>query len=509
LFPRRLPRHPIARRLPTSGDTGRSGAGHLNQPYNSHGNRTWHKLAENALATFGETPDSEKFLHYAVSKFFAAYPVWADDDGGWHEGLNYWAGYMAKATWWLSLAKTTLGIDGFKKPFFTHFADYALYTAPPGSPNMGLGDLAYRPPSPSWSFLYYVIRETRQPSWAWWAAQWKIQTEPDEPVLAFLWGAAPPVEPRTPADLPSSKVFSGIGVAILNSTLIDAATNVQVRFKSSPFGSRSHGLDPQNSFTFTAYGEPLLVNNTYRDLYGSPFHKSWCWTTKAHNAVLVNGEGQKPRSPDPGGRIVSSSFQDGLDHVVGDGTASYDGRLKRALRHVLFIKPDLAIVVDDLEAPGPSTFQWMLHGLNPFKIDDQAARLERNNAGVLVDYVSSRPLSLRQWTGYNPPPDARHLASINHPGIPEQWHLEAATSSPAERSFTLTVLRPFRRDQPPASKIKVEQNDTAVLLRVHGDSETTVALRKPGAPKAVIGSLSFSDFALVRRAAREWRVKTE
>jgi Domain of unknown function (DUF4962)/Heparinase II/III-like protein len=487
----------------------RQGAGHLNQPYNSHGNRTWHKLAENALATFGETPDSEKFLHYAVSKFFAAYPVWADDDGGWHEGLNYWAGYMAKATWWLSLAKTTLGIDGFKKPFFTHFADYALYTAPPGSPNMGLGDLAYRPPSPSWSFLYYVIRETRQPSWAWWAGQWKIQTEPDEPVLAFLWGAAPPVEPRTPADLPSSKVFSGIGVAILNSTLIDAATNVQVRFKSSPFGSRSHGLDPQNSFTFTAYGEPLLVNNTYRDLYGSPFHKGWCWTTKAHNAVLVNGEGQKPRSPDPAGRIVSSSFQDGLDHVVGDGTASYEGRLRRALRHVLFIKPDLAIIVDDLEAPRPSTFQWMLHGLNPFKIDDQAARLERNNAGVLVDYVSSQPLSLRQWTGYDPPPDARYLASINHPGIPEQWHLEAATSSPAERSFTLTVLRPFRRDQPPASKIKVEQNDTAVLLQVHGDSETTVALRKPGAAKAVIGSLSFNDFALVRKAAREWRVKAE
>jgi Domain of unknown function (DUF4962) len=161
----------------------RQGAGHLNQPYNSHGNRTWHKLAENALATFSETPESEKFLHYAVSKFFAAYPVWADDDGGWHEGLSYWAGYMAKATWWLSLAKTTLGIDGFKKPFFAHFADYALYTAPPGSPNMGLGDLAYRPPSPSWSFLYYVIRETRQPSWAWWAGQWKIQTELDEPVL--------------------------------------------------------------------------------------------------------------------------------------------------------------------------------------------------------------------------------------------------------------------------------------------------------------------------------------
>jgi hypothetical protein len=70
----------------------RQGAGHLNQPYNSHGNRTWHKLAENALATFGETPESEMFLRYAVTKFFAAYPAWSDDDGGWHEGLSYFAG---------------------------------------------------------------------------------------------------------------------------------------------------------------------------------------------------------------------------------------------------------------------------------------------------------------------------------------------------------------------------------------------------------------------------------
>jgi hypothetical protein len=31
----------------------------------------------------------------------------------------------------------------------------------------------------------------------------------------------------------------------------------------------------------------------------------------------------------------------------------------------------------------------------------------------------------------------------------------------------------------------------------------------PGIAKAVIGALSFNDFALVRRAAREWRVKTE
>jgi len=35
----------------------REGNGHLNEPYNSHGNRTWHKLAECAIAFFGEIPE--------------------------------------------------------------------------------------------------------------------------------------------------------------------------------------------------------------------------------------------------------------------------------------------------------------------------------------------------------------------------------------------------------------------------------------------------------------------
>ena len=146
----------------------RQGAGHLNQPYNSHGNRTWHKLAENAIATLGETPESDRFLEYAVTKFFAAYPVWSDDDGGWHEGLAYFAGYMSKIAWWMEVARVALGIDGFKKPFFAHFGDYALYSAPPGSPDLGFGDLSHSPPGRGWSFMHYFVRRTGNPYWAWW-----------------------------------------------------------------------------------------------------------------------------------------------------------------------------------------------------------------------------------------------------------------------------------------------------------------------------------------------------
>ncbi len=123
-----------------SGEVGR-GVGHLNRPFASHGNRTFHKLGECAIAFLGEIPEAETWLDYAVNKFYAAYPVWCDDDGGWHEGAAYWAGYMGKIVWWLQAVQSALQIDGLKKPFFTQVGDFPLYVAPPGSPNMGFGDL--------------------------------------------------------------------------------------------------------------------------------------------------------------------------------------------------------------------------------------------------------------------------------------------------------------------------------------------------------------------------------
>jgi len=463
----------------------RLGVGHLSQPYGSHANRTWHKLAENAVATLGETRESEQFLDYAVTKFFAAYPVWSDDDGGWHEGLSYLGGYMSKTTWWMDLARTPLGIDSFQKPFFRRLADYVMYSAPPGSPELGLADLSFRPPGQGWAFLHYYTRRTGNRQWAWWLDQWKIGPELDEPVLEFLWSALPGVEPQPPAALPPSKIFHGTGVAILNTSLLDSANNVQVRFKSSPMGRWSHGHDPHNAFTLNAYGEALLVNNVYRDLYGTPFHKEWVWSTRAQNAVLVNGEGQKPHSKDAGGSLVRWEFSEGLDYVSGDATPAYEGRLTKALRHVLLVKPDLVIIADELEAPRPSTFQWMLHGQEEFQLagDKPQLRLNRRKAGVIIDYVAERPVKLRQWTGYTPEPDHRYLESIKSPGIPPQWHVEAATTEAATRAFTLTVARTHRAGQPPAGPLEVVRSGGAVTLRVSG---TTVKLSPEGPVLATV-----------------------
>lgn len=472
-----------------SGEVGR-GVGHLNSPYGSHANRVWHKVGEAGIAFLGEIPEAETWLDYAVNKFHACYPVWADDDGGWHEGVSYWSGYMSKAVWWLQVARSALDIDGLKKPFFAKVGDYPLYIAPPGSPNSGFGDLAFRPPSRgAGAFLEYHIRmKGQQPDgdhagyWRWWTEQWGMSGQ--EGILGFLYAASLPPLPelRAPSDLPQSKVFLGIGVASLHTTLLDSRDDVHFLFKSSPFGTQSHGHNPHNTFQLNAFGESLLTTCVYRDLHGSKFHYQWAHSTIAHNGVLVDGEGQIKHTPAPHGRIVVSELNPEWDYIVGDATDAYGGRLERYQRHVVFVKGTAAdadsqpfiVLVDDLRAKQPATYQFLLHALRAFQVDESSGRLDvqQPRAGVEVQYLSPAPLQYRQWDGYTPPPSRE---------FPNQWHVEASTRDKQQEQAVITVLMPYRAGKKP--EWSAERQDAADAFGVKvtlGGEPRTVFIPKAG-----------------------------
>jgi hypothetical protein len=485
-----------------SGEIAR-GTGHLNRPFNSHGNRIWHKLAETAITLLGDVPEAEMWLDYAVNKFYSCYPVWADDDGGWHEGVSYWAGYQSKAVWWLQVAKSALGIDGLKKPFFAQVGDYPLYIAPPGSPNSGFGDLAYRPPSSGiGGFMEYHQRmKGSQPDaghaayWRWWTEAWQMKGEGG--ILGFLYDANLPPLPaaKPPTGLPPSKVFHGIGVASLHTTLLDARDDVHFLMKSSPFGTQSHGHNPHNTFQLNAYGEPLLTTCVYRDLHGSKFHYNWVHSTVAHNGVLVDGEGQIKHSAAPHGRIAEERFTPAWDYIAGDATDAYGGRLKRFRRNVAFVKGSAPVIViyDDLVAAQPATFQFMLHALKAFDVDDKATQLsvEQPKAGVTVRYLSPALLAFRQWDGFQPKPKKP---------FPNQWHVEAATQGKRDVLGMLTVLVPYRAGQRADWKAERIETSTALGVRLtFGDKTTLIAFSKAKAgTRASLAGESFDGPVLIR-----------
>lgn len=483
-----------------SGEIAR-GVGHLNRPYNSHGNRAWHKLGEAGIAFLGEIPEAAVWLDYAVNKFYAAYPVWSDDDGGWHEGVHYWAGYLSKVVWWLQVSKSALKIDGMTKPFFAQVGDFPLYVAPPNAPNEGFGDLSFNRPSKGWGgFIEYFQRasaaraeKTNAAHWRWWSQQWNMNEESG--ILGFLYAANMGALPaaKAPTDLPQSKVFHGIGVASLHTNLLDARDDVHFLFKSSPFGSQSHGHQPQNSFMLNAYGEELLVANTFRDFHGSPFHYKYVHSTRAQNALLVNGQGQVMHKAGPMGRIVAEQLSPNFDYIAGDAKAAYQGRLKRFVRHVAFAKPDVIVLFDDIEAARPAQLQWMLHAPQAFELDEKnaALRLQRTQAGVRVQYLSPLPLTLRQTDGYDPKPKKE---------FPNQWHVEAGTTEKTSRMAMLTVIVPHRAGKSQEWKAERMESPTAIGVRLTRAAQSTlIGFRKPGTQgHATLGDWAFDTPAAMR-----------
>ncbi|MFO0959703.1 MAG: DUF4962 domain-containing protein [Isosphaeraceae bacterium] len=470
----------MARRIADAWKSGevQNGVGHLNRPYNSHGNRVWHKIGEAAIAFLGEVPEAETWLDYAVNKFYACYPVWSDDDGGWHEGASYLVGYMTKAVWWLQVSRSALKIDGLKKPFFAQVGDFPLYVAPPGSPNAGFGDLSFRPPSGGWGeFLDFFIRTSGSPhagNWRWWSEGWKMRGPGG--VIGFLARVNLPELPtaRPPDDLPSSKVFRGIGVASLHTSLLGGADDVHLLMKASPFGSQSHGHNPQNTYQINAFGDALLTSCGYRDLHGSRFHYQYVHSTKAQTGgVLFDGQGQKMHVAGPQGRIVAERFGPDYDHVVGDATAAYDGRLDRFLRHAVLVKDSrlpapVIVLFDELRAPHAGNFGFLLHALAPFELDEAAGRLSvaQPHATATIQYLSPVPLAFRQWDGFDPPPTQE---------FPNQWHVEATSKEPRAELDLLTVIVPARKAEPIAWRAERIDEADSTGVRITLDGSTLVA----------------------------------
>jgi len=235
---------------------------HLWKPYASHSNRAWHFLGEIAIAFFDEIEGTHDWLWFSMNVFYNAYPVWSDDDGGWHEGVGYWRSYIGRFLWWADIMRSAMGIDAYKKPYFSKVGYYPMYLQPPGAKRGGFGDLTGHLKSDGNVAVMSIFAvQAQNPYW-----QWYVEAHggarAGKTYIDFVRGALPRVEPESPADLPDSRLFRGTGLAMLNTDIIDAKNDIFIEFKSSPFGSHSHGYDAQNSFVLYAYSPALLRRMT-------------------------------------------------------------------------------------------------------------------------------------------------------------------------------------------------------------------------------------------------------
>jgi hypothetical protein len=445
---------------------------HEQQAYHSHAGRMWHFLGEAAIAFHGEVPEAREWLDYALAIFWSWYPAYGDEDGGWGQGFSYWNSYVNRSTWWLDALNSALQVDGTEKPFYRHVGDFPLYLAPPGGALVGFGDFAEgRPRGTEAIPAAYFARMRGKPEWQWYAEQWGRGEGAAGPI-GYLRAARPkPAMPvaRPPADWPAAKLFRGAGWVTLHTNLLDGKQDVQVCLRSARLGNISHSHADQNAIVVGAYGSPLLVNTGIRPWYGSPFCHQWYWTTKAHNALEIDGRGQPKTGAAKGDVMVFRPGKE-YDYVVGDATSGYGEDVERYRRHLVFLKPDVLVMMDEVRAKKPVPLKLWLHGLAPFSIDAASSRitLAFENAALAGHLMAPGGLKIDQTDKYPIPPEMGKTRP--------EWHLWAETARSQPVSHIISVLEVTRAG---ATPVLAEVEDAS------SESKLAVKFRRAGKPVRV------------------------
>ncbi|NQU25280.1 MAG: DUF4962 domain-containing protein [Candidatus Nealsonbacteria bacterium] len=451
---------------------------HLWRPYSSHSNRAWHFLGEVGIAFHGEIPAADDWTWFAMNVFFNVYPVWSDDDGGWHEGAGYWSSYVGRFTWWADVMRSAVGINAYEKPYFASVGYYPMYLMPPGKTGGGLGDLvARRTARANVPLASQLAAQSGNGHWQWYVEQMGGPKDAGG-YVGFVRGALPRVEPVAPDDLPCSRLFRGIGQAYLNTRLDDAGKSVQVVFKSSPFGTQSHGYEANNSFLLWAYGQRLLIRSGYRDIYGSDHHRNWMWSTRSVNNITVGGRGQGKRTASALGRITAFRTTPAIDVVVGEAGEAYDV-LDRFTRAVIFVKPELIVVYDRLAAKEASTFEYWLHATKRFEVADQRnVQLRVGDVGCSISLLAPDRLTFAQTDQYDPNPRPRITL--------REWHLTATTPQKSKTTEFVAIYRPHRVGAEVPRDVELTGSPGAYVLKAALLAGESVELRLPKAEGPIV-----------------------
>jgi hypothetical protein len=220
-------------------------------------------------------------------------------------------------------------------------------------------------------------------------------------------------------------------------------------------------LDALN-LLLTSRGKDLLIDPG-RFTYNDGPEREQFLSTSAHNTIVINKTDQKQTDVKPAARW---KFFESFDYV-------HAGRSQEGVRHersVLFVKPDYAIVIDNLKGTGRNSYDQYWH-LNP----DATGNVKIENEGITTpDLVlaSSLPIS---------------AVSIEK-GAASYAYREKMDAPVARYSFSadgeatvMTVLHP-RSDISETIRLKSPGNKSPGVFVVERTGGTDVLVLRGGSP---------------------------
>ncbi|MBC8877200.1 MAG: DUF4962 domain-containing protein [Planctomycetes bacterium] len=435
------------------------------------------QATEVALALHGEVPEAEMWLAYVYELWQARVPLLGGEDGGWANGVNYFAtNFKTLLEMPTLLERYTSKADFFSHPWYRNTIYYQIYAWPSGSASDGFGDGAERQGTPSTSramFLYFLGERFQDPAALWYARQIAGNQAPESFLTPMLWiertlrdELTTLPKPVLPDDLPQARAFRDTGIVSMHTDLASPADNLMVAFRASPYGSYNHMHSDQNSFNLLFGGRRLFSGSGYYIGYGDEHFKGWYTHTRGHNSVLIDDRGQI-RGADGYGRIARYINGRQISYCAGDASNAYgDAGLTRFRRHLVFLRPDTIVIYDDLLADHAAKWSWLLHSIQLISTSTDGRRLfaVADTGRAQVDLFASSELQVRISDQFDPP--AVNWRDKTSGGkviqYPNQWHVTAEPTERLTSARFLAVIQVANNNEAASLETPIRQADGVI-----------------------------------------------
>jgi hypothetical protein len=187
------------------------------------------------------------------------------------------------------------------------------------------------------------------------------------------------------------------------------------------------------------------------------------WSTRSVNNITINGQSQYTHSYRAQGRITAFKTTPEVDIVVGE-TRQSSPSMDRFIRAIVFVKPDLVIVYDQVSATEEASYDYWLHAVNRFDVKDQEnIDLKVNEAGCKIAILEPKGLRFRQTDQYDPNPRERITL--------REWHLTATPPGKSKSVDFVAVYRPYRVNETAPHPATLEQTEAAYLVTAERKGE--------------------------------------
>ncbi len=349
------------------------------------------------------------------------------DDGAWPNGnQGYLQVNLESMVENYLFFRDFFGVDLFAHPWYRRCGLALVYTVPPGTPGDGFGDGSESTAPPGGlraDFAYVLGRETGNPFAVAYARTAK-RLGPGEPYRfeskSFrsyrLKHAPEPIAELPLARLPAAAVLPETGIVSMHTALAAPAENVFLSFRSSPFGVGSHGHADQNAFNLFAGGEALFHATGYRVTTQDRHYLANQKHSRAKNTLTVDGKTQA--YGDNGyGWIARFLHGNRITYALGDASRAYqpfprgsinwttvcrnagiytadqgfilapadDPQVRLFRRHIALLRPNLAVIYDELEAGKPVTWDWHLNSRANARMSVASDRAQITADGATAD----------------------------------------------------------------------------------------------------------------------------